>query len=235
VTTASGDTVEIWYLAIESASISRWERSVSRAERAQAASFRRPVDAARFLASRALTRAVLAARLGIAPRAVEVSRVCEHCGDVEHGRPRVGLAQDEIGFSATRTGPLVAIAVATGPVGFDAECQRGGLDELVASQAFSDADRALLRAGTSPVSDIGVLKLWVAKEAVGKASGLGLVHADRIETAPATCGLWASATDALGGHWSLTGVRLPGIAAAAVAVRARPSQVVVHDAVTLGL
>jgi 4'-phosphopantetheinyl transferase len=213
--------IDIWYLQPDTLGPGTVDGLVTAEERGRAGRFRRDEDARRFLASRALLRMCLAERLGVDPGDVIVDRRCAHCGHADHGRPTPGGA--ELEFSLTRAGDVVAIALATCAVGIDAEPERDVAD-LAGSQVFSGEDRELLR-----TSAYGVLDLWVAKEAIGKASGLGLLDAQRIRCSPAAQG-WSPATDALGEPCSVTFVSLPGAAAAAVAIHGTPGAVNIHRA-----
>jgi phosphopantetheinyl transferase len=228
------DGLEVWHLAIADASLSLCWKGVDDDERGLANRFRRPADAERFIASRALTRAALARALGVAPLEITFLRRCEHCGDPDHGRPIATCGERFMEFSATRAGPVVAVVIADRPVGLDAEPCREGLNDLLASRVFSDKDRAAVHACGPAALTTETLALWVAKEAVGKLSGLGLLGADRIRTGPARAG-WRPAIDALGRPCWQSGVPIPGTAAGAVATREKPLDVRQHDGTILGL
>lgn len=132
-------------------------------ERERLERFRRPADAARYLAAHALARLVLAEHLGTDPAAIVVDRTCR-CGK-PHGRPTV----PEVHFSLTHSGDRVGVALsAGGPVGLDVEELRemGDLDGLAGHTLSPDEPR--------PTSAAAFLQVWTRKEALLKATGEGL-------------------------------------------------------------
>jgi 4'-phosphopantetheinyl transferase len=145
---------------------------------------------------RALVSRQVALSLGCDPRAVAVTRRCDHCGSTEHGRPVVAAPATAFA-SLSRAGALVAVAVSrTSPVGVDIE----SLDAL-ASAGFDDvaltaAERALVEASGDRTLLRGLL--WTSKEALLKATGEGL----RVD--PAHVGFDAHRRLV---HWSARGAR----------------------------
>lgn len=136
-------------------------------ERERLRAFRRPEDAARYLAAHALARLVLARRLDAHPGALAFDRTCR-CGE-QHGKPR--LAGPGPQFSLTHSGDLVGLAVADGPVGLDVEHHRTLSDVAgMAEHVSSPAELARpLPAGTAEF-----LVVWTRKEALLKVTGQGL-------------------------------------------------------------
>jgi 4'-phosphopantetheinyl transferase len=136
------------------------------AERGRAASFVRPQDGARFAASHAALRLVLAHYVGGKADDLEF-RVGPH------GRSR--LAADEVRFSLARSGGLALIAVSCGPVGADLErvAARSGLADVVAAR-FPAREAARVAAGCCGSPTRSFYRHWTAKEAYLKAIGLGL-------------------------------------------------------------
>jgi 4'-phosphopantetheinyl transferase len=136
------------------------------AERGRAASFVGPQDGARFAASHAALRLVLAHYVGGEPHDLEF-RVGPH------GQPR--LAADEVRFSLARSGGLALIAVSRGPVGADLErvAARSGLADVAAAR-FPGREAACIAAGCSGSPSRSFYRHWTAKEAYLKAIGLGL-------------------------------------------------------------
>jgi 4'-phosphopantetheinyl transferase len=131
-----------------------------------------------------------------------------------HGKPRLDPRDGTLRFSLTHTDGLVAVAVAQDhDVGVDAEA------------AARDPGEAALRALALAASEIAeldgtadrrqrLLRLWVAKEAVAKAVGLGLAlpiqqvvlasEPPRIASLPPACGPvegWSLHTARHGAHW----------------------------------
>lgn len=129
--------------------------------------FRRPVDTARYLAAHALTRLVLADRLGRPAGTIEFDRTCR-CGQ-QHGKPV--LTDGGPHFSFTHAGDLIGLAVhADAPVGLDVEQVRM-LNDLP-SMARHVCSPAELR--TPPDAPGAFFRTWTRKEALLKATGEGL-------------------------------------------------------------
>lgn len=131
----------------------------------RAASFHAEHGRQAFVACRSTLRRVLAARLGVAPAAVELSLS-------EHGRP--GVAGGRVSFSVSHSGEIGLIAVAAGErrVGVDVERMRPMRDfEGLARSYFHPDEAAAI--GDSPEA---FFRCWTKKEAVVKALGLGLLH-----------------------------------------------------------
>ncbi|MBB5983014.1 4'-phosphopantetheinyl transferase superfamily protein [Kribbella solani] len=90
----------------------------------------------------------------------------------ETGRPRIaGLA---VSLSYTQQWVVVA-ASSDGPLGVDLEELRPRDFQPLVDRWYTPQERDWLRA--QPDQLIAFLRLWTAKEAVGKALGLGLHHA----------------------------------------------------------
>lgn len=138
-------------------------------ERERHQRFRRAEDRDRYLAAHALTRLVLAARLGAGPADLRFTAVCKHCGG-PHGKPYVNGAR-ELEFSVTHSGDRVGVALALGvPVGLDVERVAGHRDGLA---------RAILADGESLGADHDrdLIRYWTRKEAAIKATADGLAVA----------------------------------------------------------
>ena len=123
---------------------------------------------ARFLASRAAVRDVLADYLGV------------HAGAVRFtlgpfGKPALADGGD-LSFSLSRTGGVALVAVARGrEVGVDVErVLPDGELERVADHFFSGDEAVALRAVAATDRPLAFFRLWVRKEAVAKASGAGI-------------------------------------------------------------
>jgi len=123
-------------------------------------------DQDRFSVAWALTRRTLGGLLGIDPRRLRFDRSCALCGDDQHGKPR--LLDGALEFSIAHAADRVLLAVADRiPVGVDVE----PADALVAEAA------ALVRhASEHDVEGAELVRLWVRKEAVLKATGHGLAR-----------------------------------------------------------
>jgi 4'-phosphopantetheinyl transferase len=136
------------------------------AERARAESFVRPQDGARFAASRAALRIVLARYVGGDPADVEFL-TCP--------RGRLRVAGDEVRFSLTRSDGMALIGVSRWPVGADLERiePRPGLADLVTAR-FPAREAACVARGCCGPPILSFYRHWTAKEAYLKAVGLGL-------------------------------------------------------------
>lgn len=141
-------------------------------EHTRYAAYRKPADQRRFLTGRVLARTVVGQRLGLAPADVALDSTCPDCGK-PHGRPRVVGSTLEL--SITHAGERVGLALIDGvPVGLDVEAtSRNSGDELL-RYTLSPAELATVEA--LPADDRGAafFRYWTRKEAVMKATGLGL-------------------------------------------------------------
>lgn len=156
------------------------------------------VDRMRFACDRdaltvayALHRVELAGTLGVAPAAVPLRRDAL-------GRPRV--ADDEVWTSLSHAGPWLAIAVdGASPVGVDIEplSRIGAMAEVAGSLLHPD-EYAWSDDGVDEARAHRLLALWVCKEAVLKAAGMGLrmamssfpIQADGTARVPGFDRLW---------------------------------------------
>jgi 4'-phosphopantetheinyl transferase len=143
-------------------------------ERARADRFRRPADCARFAASHAALRRVLARYTDAEPAALRFETLSQ-------GKPvlvREAGAPD-LRFSLSHSGRFALVAVGRGQeVGVDIEAERPLPDLLRLAERVASADeRGLLARLDEPERSRAFFRLWVAKEAVLKAQGTGL-HAD---------------------------------------------------------
>jgi 4'-phosphopantetheinyl transferase len=137
-------------------------------ERDRSASYLRPLDGARFAASRAAVRVILAGYLGCEP-----ARIWLGSG----GRCQLRQAGHGLQFSLSRSGGVALLAVSPDPVGADLELVRlrAGLPDLVAAR-FTAAEATCLADGCAGSPTRSFYQHWVAKEAYLKATGHGLVH-----------------------------------------------------------
>ncbi|MFD3567479.1 4'-phosphopantetheinyl transferase family protein [Streptomyces sp. NPDC058671] len=130
---------------------------------------RRAEDRRRFIAGRALLRTAAAGYLGRAPRRVEVVAHCPDC-DRNHGKPE--LPGTGLQVSVSHSGDRVAVAVTrAGAVGIDVEEIGASVSptELLPHVIGPAEPRTPAHATAS-----GFHRMWTRKEAVLKATGLGL-------------------------------------------------------------
>ncbi|MEO3934250.1 4'-phosphopantetheinyl transferase superfamily protein [Micrococcaceae bacterium Sec7.4] len=180
MTVSGGGADVIVYVAVPSAAVQDaagraggLDAFLSPEERNASLRFRRAEDRLDYAASHALFRLLAAWRLGRAPEdaaVLDVRRTCAGCGGTDHGKPSVG----GVAVSMSRShGTVMAVA---GPAG----ASLGADIERVPAEVFAGFDDFALAPEERPgpdgpeLTDAGRIRLWVAKEAVLKAAGLGL-------------------------------------------------------------
>jgi phosphopantetheinyl transferase len=174
----------------------------------------RPQRADAVAVSLALARRALAAATFLPPAELRFDRTCERCGHPTHGRPR--LVPELVRFSVARSERWAAVAVAPVVVGVDVEDAGRAVTADDLAPVLSEAERRW------PADDH--LALWVMKEAVGKAMGLGIVDAETFAVGDDVAG-WRAVDDPSGARWSVTAVDVPEVVlAVAVAGEPRPIQ-----------
>lgn len=179
--TVSGRGADVMvYVAVRSAAVQDaagraggLDAFLSPEERNASLRFRRAEDRLDYAASHALFRLLAAWRLGRAPQdaaVLDVRRTCAGCGGTDHGKPSIG----GVAVSMSRShGTVMAVA---GPAG----ASLGADIERVPAEVFAGFDDFALAPEERPgpdgpeLTDAGRIRLWVAKEAVLKAAGLGL-------------------------------------------------------------
>lgn len=174
-TPLSPGEVTVWKVALDRWSSPSLGETLSADERARAALIRLPARRTQFIAAHAALREILASYQDIPPESLLFTTTCAWCGDPEHGKPRL---QDSGGlnFNLTRAGALALVAVAhEAEVGVDAEPLDRAIDwRTIARRALSREEQAQVEA-TEPTGRYTLAgRLWCRKEAVAKATGLGL-------------------------------------------------------------
>ena len=168
----------------------------------------------RYVVAHGALRSILAARLGISPDAVVISRQCARCGDATHGKPAVVARSDvpgsgDLQFSLSHSQAFAVIAVANGArVGVDIEVERprARLDALAARVLGSEEYADWL--DVPPAAQLrAFLQRWTAKEAYLKAIGAGITLPLRDVPAEPE-------------GWTVTGLRSPPETVARLAVEA---------------
>jgi 4'-phosphopantetheinyl transferase len=128
---------------------------------------------ARYVATHAALRSVLAGYLGCDAAAVPlVNRPCPHCGR-PHGKPAVERTHGgppPVDFSYASSRDHAAIAVATVEVGIDIECTSAGADLLAAAATWL-ADDELRGLATTTDARREATCHWTRKEAFLKGVG----------------------------------------------------------------
>lgn len=141
--------------------------TINAEEWSRAARQRNPANRDALVLTYALHRLLLARVMGCTPGRVGIHRDAKGC-------PR--LPDDQLHTSVSHAGQRVAFAVtAAGPVGIDIEpCMRAaGMRDLAGHVAHPGEVAALAQLGAA-ARERALLDLWVRKEALLKAAGIGL-------------------------------------------------------------
>ncbi|HEX2038731.1 MAG TPA: 4'-phosphopantetheinyl transferase superfamily protein [Acidimicrobiales bacterium] len=170
-------------------------------ERARAARLRFERDRALFTAAHGLLRLLLAAYLDEAPQALRFEVA-------EHGKPFL-VGRPDVSFNLSHSGDLALVALATGrQVGVDVEHSRPIRgEEGVARRVMTDGELARYLSLEAGDRRSFLLRVWARKEALVKASGLGIRAS--LTAVPSEPG----PSDA----WSVADLDIPGYAAAVAA------------------
>lgn len=145
-------------------------------------SYNSKVSANISIVSYATLRCVLQSYLGIPARDVVVDRACQICGE-PHGRPRVPGQQ--LAFSVSHSSRLIVVAVAaSGKIGVDVEHAEAKGVDAVRDIALGAIELASLRPLDASSYKATLRRLWVRKEAVLKAYGIGLLEDPRNVLSP---------------------------------------------------
>jgi len=144
-------------------------RLLDAAEDDRVARKRRPRDADDLALAYGLHRLVLGRVIGCEARAVPLAREAL-------GRPC--LRGGDAHTSLSHADDAVAVAVAgRGPVGVDLEAMARAVQmEEIAAAVLHPSERAALDACDASARDAALLALWVRKEALLKAAGIGLAR-----------------------------------------------------------
>ncbi|QES09346.1 4'-phosphopantetheinyl transferase superfamily protein [Streptomyces venezuelae] len=150
-------------------------------------------DAAAFVRSRAVVRRALGELFGLDPRDLALGRrACPGCADTGHGPPRLVVPGVPLVLSVSRTAGHGLLALGAGAsIGVDAEALRPVTDRRFADPDLTPGERRHLRGlPPGPDRDRAYLRIWTRKEAVAKATGLGLsgTALGRLDTRPADRG-----------------------------------------------
>ena len=163
--------VDVWCLdlAAAPAPLSADLASLSEDERARHAGYLVAGAALRFATARIALRRLLSRRQGCSPAQVQIATG-------EHGKP-FAVGAPQLFFNVSHSDDLALIAFCDGfPVGVDVESGGWMLREAhFAATVCSTSELAWWRRNET-IDASALLRLWVRKEAVLKARGVGLSH-----------------------------------------------------------
>ncbi|MBQ7607253.1 MAG: 4'-phosphopantetheinyl transferase superfamily protein [Desulfovibrionaceae bacterium] len=136
---------------------------------ARADKFLRKSDRAHFALCRATVKTILASYLALPPQTLSFSLG-------PYGKPSLPNSPISFNISHTATHACLAISRSSLPLGCDIECVRPSLDPMALASYFAPEEQRLLHheQNASKRSKL-FYQMWVRKEAVMKASGLGLL------------------------------------------------------------
>lgn len=121
--------------------------------------------------ARGFLRVLLSATLGVPPDELRIERRCPACGGA-HGPPTCG----GLSISVSYTDGRVAYALSQGPVGIDVERVRPGYPwARVAPLVFGASEPQRFADAAPDDRDARFFGAWTRREALGKATGEGLL------------------------------------------------------------
>lgn len=155
---------------IDDAAIAAHRHLLSTDEIAMAGRFLRKEDGELFSMGRVQRRLVLSEYLGIEPALMEFTLG-------EFGKPFLRNANvPRVSFNSSHCSGRVAVAVAAGAldIGVDIERLNRDVSDTLMHANLSAGEQGWLRTLPPPARPAGFMRLWTCKEAIMKASGLGL-------------------------------------------------------------
>jgi 4'-phosphopantetheinyl transferase len=166
------DTALVSLLAVPATAAADDLALLTAEERARAQRFAFDRDRAAFATARAALRRILGSELGIAPSAVELE--AEAAGRLRFRDP----ALRDLDFNVSHSGALAAVAITRGRrVGIDLEshAHRQGIEELI-PRIMGPREQALFRQVTGAAFTRAFFDCWTRKEAIVKATGIGISY-----------------------------------------------------------
>ncbi len=188
-------SIDVWVIHTEESTISTdgLDSLLSWEEQARARRFIFPRDAQQFRVCRAMLRIGLGWNLGISPKEVQLK-------EGHRGKPLLQEGRD-LHFNVSHAAGLGLIAfTAVGEVGVDVEAIHKEIEAVeIASANFTSREASMISAAKTELERARVFtRLWTRKEALLKATGLGLLdglnefdvsqlEGDPIELMPQLC------------------------------------------------
>jgi 4'-phosphopantetheinyl transferase len=158
-------------------------------EQARVASLHRDDDRRRFVSAHVLLRLLLSQTTGLPGSTFAFAYWCDRCAGA-HGKPHVVASPGArvMHVSIAHAGDRVVVAVTSlGPVGVDVEPAGAADFDRFDAVALTATERAQLRKLPADQQAAAATSWWVRKEAVLKATGLGMsVAPEDIEISPPT-------------------------------------------------
>ncbi|MEO9875646.1 MAG: 4'-phosphopantetheinyl transferase superfamily protein [Anderseniella sp.] len=143
--------------------------ALDQVEQARAARMSNKTRHEHFVAGRALLRHLLSTATANTVQPTEWQFV-----NGAHGKPVVKPGLPQLHFSISHADGLVAVAISpAGQLGIDLELVTGARDSSPTVDQLTDREQAWLHQHGEAERWPAFLKLWTAKEAVSKATGLG--------------------------------------------------------------
>lgn len=143
-------------------------RTLNEAENARAASFRFREDAEHWISCRHALRAVLGEYISVSPAEVPLEISPE-------GKPCLAAPFADTHFNLSHCRDLALLAVAPFPVGIDVEPEMRARDLLGCEESYCHPVEIAALPDDEFMRGAKMLEIWIAKEALLKAHGTGLL------------------------------------------------------------
>jgi 4'-phosphopantetheinyl transferase len=179
---------QIWFARLEEMRdhIPEYRALLDEEESARADRFRFDVDRERYIIGHGMLRMLLSRYTGIAPKEIRTDRG-------KYGKPY--LPDGSLHFNLSDTKDAVLIAFALEEIGADLETMARTVDhQAVAEHYFTSAEVEWIQGGDEPKRRF--LELWTRKEAVLKASGVGIMDDLRVLEVHGSCNTMRISHDA---------------------------------------
>jgi 4'-phosphopantetheinyl transferase len=203
--------VEVWQCALTGADDPAMAALLSEEELSRAARFHFDRDRRRFVIARGALRTLLGRYLQRDPAGLRFELGA-------NGKPF--LPDDAARFNVSHSGDVALVALSRRhECGIDVEQFRATPDlDAIAERFFSRQECDALRQFQGPLRIDAFFRCWTRKEAVVKATGIGLSLSLQSFDVPVGPEPWSSVTTVGSDRWWLTGVPVPDGYAAALAV-----------------
>ena len=162
-------------------------RALSETELKKALSFKMPFLSERYASVHYEARLILSEAFGVKPEKIEIVQL--PFSDGKTRKPFLLMDGEKWECSLSRSGLHFALAISNVPVGVDVEENLCFDESFFTSSFFSGEEKKSILESSAP--DRTALRMWVRKEAMLKADGIGLL-ADRIDLVDSIRGRWAS-------------------------------------------